>query len=267
MDFHRIKYVKSMPLTTSVSVPALSLDADTTAWITAVITNGGSVSDARKTLVNDLIVGLKADGIWTLLDRLWLLADANQPSALTDLVVRALATAVNSPTFTADRGYTGNGTSSYIETSYNPGDGGTYKFLQNDAHHSFWDLSTSTADTWPEGQSNTSTSFQWFSGSFFPRVNDNGGATTPGHANGHNLVSRIASTDRTLYQDGASVGNLVIGSGAVFNATFTICGINAGGLFSDHQISMFSSGGGMTSGQVTSFYNRLRTYMTAVGVP
>src|SRR5215475_3606794 len=88
-------------------IPAGGLDAATTAWVAQVVTNGGSVSSGRQTLVDNFIVGAKADGFWTKLDRLWFHWAENQPQALTDMIALTLATAVNSPTFTVDRGYTG----------------------------------------------------------------------------------------------------------------------------------------------------------------
>lgn len=66
---------------------------------------------ARKTLINDLIAGLKADGIWAELDLLYVKAahDAQagrlnwkNPGTF-DLIE------VNSPAFHTDRGYTGDG--------------------------------------------------------------------------------------------------------------------------------------------------------------
>src|SRR5262245_4406995 len=126
--------------TSGIMIPAyvlpVGLDAATTAWVNAVVTNGGTVSAGRQTTVNTLITTLKSAGIWTKLDRLWLWAAENQPSALTDLVGLSLATAVNSPCFTADRGYTGNGSTSYIDTLFDPTTGTA--FNQNSCHFSVW---------------------------------------------------------------------------------------------------------------------------------
>ena len=62
------------------------------------------VSSTRRTLVDALIRGLKTDGVWSKLDRLWLFAAENATSALVDVKEGRLATAVSSPTFTTDRG-------------------------------------------------------------------------------------------------------------------------------------------------------------------
>jgi hypothetical protein len=214
-----------------------------------------------------LIAGLTADGIFAKLDRLWIFAQATEALALVDLVASATATAVNSPTFTANQGYTGNGTSSYVETNYNPGDGGTYKYLQNDAHFSDWDLTSSTADNTMCGNSANSASFQWFSSALYPRLNDIGGANSPGTAVGHNLVTRSVSNLRTFYQSGASVGTDAAVTHAIQNRTFRVLGATEANVFSTHQLAAFSAGGGLTATEAANFYTRLRTYMTAVGVP
>jgi hypothetical protein len=73
---------------------------------------GGALSNSELRLVSNLIRGLKTDGVWSSLDRLWLFAAENSTQALTDLVARSSATATNSPTFTANQGFAGNGTPS-----------------------------------------------------------------------------------------------------------------------------------------------------------
>ena len=111
MTYERIRFGRMLDFSVAVMTPAAAGgdEAETTAWVAEVVSNGGTVSAGRQTIVNDLIAGLKADGVWIKLDRLWLFAAEDQPSALTDLVGLTLATAVNSPTFTADEGYTSNG--------------------------------------------------------------------------------------------------------------------------------------------------------------
>jgi hypothetical protein len=96
-------------------------DPSTDAWINQVVINGGSVSNARATVVDNFIVALKNAGLFTRFDRLYLHAAENQPSALTCLVSLTLATAVNSPSFTVDRGYTGVDASNvHLDTGFNP---------------------------------------------------------------------------------------------------------------------------------------------------
>jgi hypothetical protein len=87
-------------------------------WAAQVVTNGGTVSDARISLMNQTVNALEAAGAWANMDDGWMLTAENAIQALTSLKQRRLAVAVNSPTFTIDRGYAFNGTSQYIDTGY-----------------------------------------------------------------------------------------------------------------------------------------------------
>ena len=96
-------------------------DADLTAWIAAVVANGGSVSADRAAIVGGFIAAEKASGAWALTDDYWCLWAENAAQALTSLKQRRLATVTAAPTFTADRDYAFNGTSQYIDTGFIPG--------------------------------------------------------------------------------------------------------------------------------------------------
>lgn len=101
-------------------VAAMGLDADALLWRDAVVTNGGSVSAARLAVVSAFIIAEKAAGIWALTDDYWVFWAENAIQALTSLKQLRLATAVNSPVFTEDRGYAFDGTTNYINTGFIP---------------------------------------------------------------------------------------------------------------------------------------------------
>jgi len=93
-------------------------DAAALAWQASVVANGGTVSAGRLAIVDTFIVAEKAAGTWALTDDYWPLWGEDAIGGLTSLKQRRLATAVNVPTFTADRGYAGNGTTSYLSTGF-----------------------------------------------------------------------------------------------------------------------------------------------------
>jgi hypothetical protein len=108
-----------LPAYRAGSPGALSaIDADAAAWRDAVVTNGGSVSAGRLSLVGILIAALKAGGSWSLDDDIWMLVAENSIQALTSIKQRRLGVAVNSPTFTADLGYAFDGSTNYIDTGF-----------------------------------------------------------------------------------------------------------------------------------------------------
>jgi hypothetical protein len=242
-------------------------DADTTAWVSAVIANGGTVSGGRQTIVNALIVGLKADGIWTKLDRLWLFAAEDQPSALTDLVALALATASGGPTFTVDMGYTENGVTSYIETNYQPNGSGNYTL--NAAQLSVWCTTAGSATTAAHAVSDNGGGhiFPIFSdGNSYFRVNANaGGGVGNGARAGFYTANRSGASALEGYKDGTQVTTNASAASGLPSFTFTFGGI--GGAPGVDDVAAGAFGGSLSVGEAGDLYTRLRTYMTAVGVP
>lgn len=246
------------------------LDADTDAWIAAVVTAGGTVSSPRQLLVDALIIDLKADGIWSKLDRLWIFAAENSQSALVDLKALATASAVNTPTFTVDDGYTGNGTSAYILSNFNP-TSGSPNFIQDSANYFVWDFDgAAKAGTWVVGYAGGGSSILNINysgnGHEYYSINEASYIEIAAAAvAGLYCVTRTGSGAEALYVNGAlrhSGGNA---STAVTNDNLVCLGY--GSSYGNRQVSCFGFGGGLNSTEQTALYTRLRTYMTAVGVP
>jgi hypothetical protein len=269
-----------MPIAVSRSLwtDATGLDAATAAWVAAVVAAGGSVSAGRQNTVNNLVVGLKADNIFTKLDRLWLFAAENTQSALVDLKGLATATAVTSPTFTIDRGYTGNGTSSYINTNFNPVANGV-NYIIDSACMGVWDSTTTDAagavpiginyfGHLADGTINfTDTNSYW-------RVNSSSATLVVAYPGpGFHIANRSATSASQLYYNGSSIDTDAGSSTLLPDTNFYVLARNSdsgtptAGQFSPDQIAAAVFGGTLTGGEHANLYTRLRTYMTAVGVP
>jgi hypothetical protein len=97
-------------------------DADYQAILDYATTQAYTLPSAsQQALQNQLVVDLKDGGIWSKLDTFSVFAtDGDSNFALIDWKRLIQMTAVNSPTFTSNQGFQGNGTSSYIDTNYNP---------------------------------------------------------------------------------------------------------------------------------------------------
>jgi hypothetical protein len=256
------------------SVAAAAGDADAVAWRAAVITAGGTVSGAQFGYVSALISGLKADGVWSSLDRLWLFAAENSTQARRDLVARVAASLQNGPTFTANRGYTGDGLSAYVDSNFNPASG-TPKYSQNDASFGVWiETATSSATGSPAYIGNAGANYNML---YHPTGTTNNfgvNATGPqswtvSPSTGHFHAQRTASNAQAIYQNGASVKTGTDASAALESFTFVALANNNRGAIeqpSDARESAIWLGKSLTTGQITAFYNRMRTYMTAVGV-
>lgn len=120
-------------------------DPDYQAILDYATTQGYTLpTSAQQVLQNQLLVDLKDAGIWSKLDTFAVFAtDGNSDFALIDWKRLSQYTAVNSPTFTSNQGFTGNGTSSYINTNYNPTINGV-NFSQNSASMGGYQFNSST---------------------------------------------------------------------------------------------------------------------------
>lgn len=259
---------------------AAPLSPEVRAWSASVAAAGGGVSSARRKLVNGLIQTLKSAGVWNALDRLWLFAAENSTAALIDLVARSTATAVNSPTFTADRGYTGNGTSSYLDSNFNPGTApGPKQYAANDASFGTWVVTPpTTVNGFEVANEFGAYSFfatRWSSVNRRWEVNSASNPSTPlahgGEHTGFFHGERVSSTAGALYRNGSPLMTTDATSiGVIPNRKVFILGYvhtSTPSNFSNAQIGAVHVGRSLGAEGQARLYAALRTYMTAVGVP
>src|SRR5215213_2374639 len=97
----------------------VAYEAETTAIVAAMT----SAPDAtRQGQINTLVAALKTAGVWTKMDVLYILAAHHEQAGRVNWKNPGTLTAslISTPTFTTDRGYTSNGTSTSLNTGYNP---------------------------------------------------------------------------------------------------------------------------------------------------
>jgi hypothetical protein len=217
-----------------------------------------------------LITSLKADGVWTTIDWLCLLANETAESALRNVKQPSkTATAVNSPTFTTDRGYTGNGTDAHISLgeawdavgntySRNSASFGIVVNQQNDVTlKNIFGTDTST---------NATITVRGSVGTTTLKLNASVGGTfvtDPGSKLGHWSASRRDSANMYGYLNGALVASIAQASAAVGVGNVTV--LRMATVYDSSRVSAFWFGSGMTDAQVLAVHTRLTTYLTAIG--
>jgi hypothetical protein len=111
-------------------------DADYQAILDYATTQSYTLPSAgQQILQNQLVLDLKAGGIWSLMDIIYVYAsdgDSNYATLNWKNPSFFQCTQINSPTFTANEGFTGNGTSSYLNTNWSALNNGV-NFQLNDA--------------------------------------------------------------------------------------------------------------------------------------
>lgn len=245
----------------------------------AFLARTSGLNGIHRTAYIKLINGLVADGLWTKIDALWIMATQDSATALLNLINTSFAlTLTNSPTFAADQGYTGNGTTMSINTGFAPASAGT-AFSQNSASISAYIRNNRTTSNSHNimGCSPTSggtaffisplqtSTFQWsLNGTTFPTA-----ANTT--AQGFWQVSRTASNAMTVYRNGTAFTTNAGASGVLTNMTNAVrllANTTTGGApnsFSADQIAAAHIGGALTDMDLANLSNRVNSYMTAVG--
>lgn len=170
---------------------------------------------------------------------------------------------VNSPTY-GTTGVTGNGTTSYIDTNYNPATNGV-NYLQNTASRSLY-MYTSGANTHLEGNT-VGTNAIIKASSIVQRINSGFTNLTGGAVDltgtGYKGISRSTSSDVQLYNN-ATRSDRTATSAALTSANQLIH--RNGSNYGDNTISFYSMGGLLVEAEHNLIRSSFITYLTAIGL-
>jgi hypothetical protein len=253
-------------LSLSGSGGGAGFDADASALFAAMTT---PPTAARKTLINTCIVSLKAAGVWTKLDAFYMTAAETSQAARLNWKAPSVATlsAVNSPTFTIDRGYQGDGVSAHLDNGVLVTAGANYSL--NSASVLGWVNTSSTGNGRSEvGAGGTGTlSLNSRAGSGNPSIaiNDNtgGGIAVPTSV-GLTAGTRTTAANTNIYKNGVLLGAITPASTAMPTGNMTVLK-NGSTNFSPRRVAAAAIGGALTDADHLAAYNALNTYLTAIG--
>lgn len=254
------------------SGPFTPVNTETSAFFARLATQP---TKGRAMLYDNMITALKAGSVWASFDAFYILSAFDSATARTNLVSSSFGiTAVNSPAFTMDRGFTGDGASSYLDTTFNPTTaGGHYAAIA--AHISLWNLTSRGLTAFRLGgvvNAGETLIAPHFTGpNTYMRVNDTLAGLADTTSDGYFIASRTAlngAGSHLATQNGVSLtGNTGFSSNTLSNFSMFICAENNAGTpqgFSTDTIGVFSVGGTLNTAQMTALYNAVHTYMRAV---
>lgn len=228
-------------------------------------------TSARASLINSTILNLQALGVWDSLDILYVLAAATSQAALLNWKSPSTFTAIEvaSPTFAADQGYTGNGSSSYLRTQFTPSTNGV-QYLQDSA--SIWCWSRTQATNTNRcigslaGGGLGAFKLRTGGGNFQGGINDgtNADIAVSPTSIGMFGLSRVSSATRRAWLNGTQLGSdSSVASTARPSSEAYILASNSDE-FTSYQMSLAAWGGSL-EGKENDFYRVMNTYMQAVG--
>lgn len=219
----------------------------------------------RRGHINTLFASLRSSGVLSKLSHLYLLAAHDAQAARLNAVNPGTnnLTAFNSPTFTVDRGYQGDGSTSYLESGYTFPAG-----QQNDAHIGLYSRTSAQDAGNPIGNLTSFLNPRNASDIAQHRLNGTGAANVAStDGSGHFTSSRSGplTGDNPFYRNASALLAAGAASVAPDASTMRICSRSSSVSFSSRSIAAAHFGTSLTAQNVTDLYNAVRTYLQAVG--
>lgn len=226
-----------------------------------------ALTDLRKGYVARFIGALYAGSLWSKIDAMWVLAAHDEqfgrlnwksPGSFT-------LTAVNSPSFTTDRGFAGNASTSLLDTGWDAATNGV-QYTRDDGHISVYAIQSGNAALFGIQTSyncsvvpNTGTLTRG-------RVNasaDVSSSTSGGSAPFMALVRRNGASSTGVVRDGASVGTGTNASVALSSTDLAFGRV--GTAYTNLRCAGGSIGAYFDDTESLAFYNVWHDFMVAVG--
>ena len=234
----------------------------------------------RKALINQFIVGIKADlsiaALSEAFDCLWFFAAHDSQAATRNWVQDAHNCAVvNVPTFTVDRGYTGASTK-YLNSNYNPSiDGVRYTLTHGSAGiYSRTNVSENNIDMGcaPTAAADASCYLAARTTTNVANCRVNSATThTPSSSDSRGLltVGRLTATQQEIYKNGALLNSAANNSTILVNIHVGILcrfrNADAPELYSTKQLAFAFIGQGLGVVGQGQLFTRVKTFLGSIG--
>lgn len=258
------------------SVAVNTTDPDALAFFNRVTAAGGTLTITEQSAVNQLVLSMKANSLWTLMKVIYPFVGSSAAACSQNLVSASFtSTFVNPWTFTS-AGIQQFGTS-YMNTNFNQQgnwtstSNGSMGFVSATNEPGGFIIDMGAAAN-PFNIDNSSAICCSYSGTFFAGINCT--SIAPGVSNastiGFFVTSRLSSTSYSKYKRGSSTINSTntdaIGSN--INAPIYLSANNAppnATLFSKKLYNFCFLGDGLTQGQVDTFWTIIQTFNASLG--
>jgi hypothetical protein len=215
-------------------------------------------SDGQKLLQNQLVIDLKAGGIWSKLDTFANFAtDGSSDFALIDWKKLTQYTAVNSPSFVSNQGFKGNGTSSYIDTNFNAFLNGVNYQQDNASRGLYMFLADGTAAL--DGKAVASINNMVRTSTGFQRINNTAGLNASFSFDadeGMKSIHRTSSTNVELFNDTTQASRTATSTTLNNNSQLIL---RSGASYGAHTISIYFNGASLVA-ENSDFYDALKKY-------
>jgi hypothetical protein len=255
-----------------------SFDADAVAFFNRVTTAGGTLSTTEKQAVNQLVLDLKANSLWTPMKAIYPMVGASSAACAQNLKSSSFTGTFSSGWTFASTGVKPNGTSAYMNSGFLPSTQST----NNNTHMSFYSRSNiqeASSDIGIFMAANVRWSIElnyYYLGVSYGFASDQYNYATGRvqaantNSQGFYIGSRTNSTTHKAFKNNSQLGTTNTGSsGNISNITGNIYigGVNGSGSapsFSSKECAFASIGDGLTDTQASNFYTAVQAFQTTL---
>jgi len=249
-------------------------DADAQAFFDRVTTAGGTLSTTEKNATNQLVLDMKAAGIWSAMRAVYPMVGASAAACAQNLKSASFTGSFSSGWTFASTGVTPNGTSAYMDTNLTP----SVSLSANNINLSYYSRTNSAVG------SSTSMGADSFPNEYcrliIRRTGDQGfnliGNTTKGlsifpvtDSRGLFMANAPNSTTRDLYKNGSAVtptSQSALGTNGLSTTTIYIGALHATAAaeFDNKECGFSSIGDGLTGTEASNFYTAVQAFQTTL---
>ena len=240
----------------------LQVDADWLAYYNRVIAAGGSLTTTEQSATLQLVLDLKANGLWTPMKAIYPMVGASAAACKQNLKSSSFTGTFSSGWIFASTGVTPDGFSAYMDTNLNI----SSNLSQNSTHISIYSRTNIAGLLCDIGGGLSLPAlniFPNFNGDAYFRANDAGGTAANINTLGLFMANRITSTESrnringvlkiiTTNSTGLQNSNLFLGKGETNT------------YYSSRQNAFASIGDGLTDTEASNFYTAVQAFQTTL---
>jgi hypothetical protein len=242
------------------------VDADYLAFYNRVIAAGGSLTSTEQSATNQLVLSLKANGIWTPMKAIYPMVGASAAACAQNLKSSSFTGSFTSGWTFASTGAKPNGTGAYMNTGLVP----STNLSQNSTSISYYSRTNYTATTEFEMGVDSGQSIIYmaiYAGGFsYGNINGFGdvSATSSSNTQAFYQVIRNNATQYNWFRNGTkSVANMNSSSNLATGAIY-IGASNGAGLYTRKECAFSSISNGLTDTEASNFYTAVQAFQTTL---
>jgi hypothetical protein len=247
----------------------VSVDPDWLAYYNRVIAAGGSLTTTEQSATLQLVLDLKANSLWAPMKAIYPMVGASAAACAQNLKSSSFTGTFTSGWTFASTGVKPNGTSAYMNTSFNP----SVELSQNNASFGVYSRTNRSGNTNVilgafNGSSLFGTYMRYSDNKTYPAVNDDSNASTTSVAStlGFRQASRSLST--TLNFSVNSVNTTVsYASNGTIDYNVYLGALNSAGStarFDNLEIAFASLANSLSLTQMSNFYTAVQAFQTTL---